>query len=152
EPAPAPPPPPKKEEDRIPLMWRISFGTLIGMVGLVCITLYHQLNNGITNLRVDLNNLSTKAASQVSKDELNSRLLDLNTRSTILVNSIKDLQQANAAVLALRERSTLLEQQLKTVDNERKDLAREVQQLREKLVALEARRSAETPVDKKPKQ
>jgi hypothetical protein len=51
-PEPAPAPPPKKEEERVPLIWRLSFGAMLSLVALVSITLYHQLNNAIVNLRV----------------------------------------------------------------------------------------------------
>jgi hypothetical protein len=43
----------------------------------------------------------------------------------------------------LRERSALLEQQVCTSDAERKDLAREVQRLREQLAVLESGQARE---------
>jgi hypothetical protein len=69
------------------------------------------LNNGIVNLRTDLNNLNVKASNMVNKDEFNSRLMEMNTRNATLQTGLKELQQANATILALRERSALLEQQ-----------------------------------------
>src|SRR5262245_10081020 len=75
EPAPAPAHVPKKDEDRIPLIWRLSFGGLLSLVALVSITLYHQLNSGLANLRGDMNNLNVKSGNTVSKDEFNTRML-----------------------------------------------------------------------------
>jgi hypothetical protein len=149
EPAPAPAPAPRKEEDRVPLIWRLSFGGLLSLVALVSITLYHQLNNGIVTLRADLNSLNVKAGNMVNKDEFNSRVLEMNTRNATLQGSLKELQQANAAILALRERSALLEQQVKSVDADRRDLARDVQRLREQLAVLEARPVRDPGAEKK---
>jgi hypothetical protein len=150
-PEPAPAPPPRKEEDRVPLIWRLSFGGLLSLAALVSITLYHQLNNGIVNLRSDLNNLNVKASNMVNKDEFNSRLMEMNTRNATLQTALKDLQQANATILALRERSALLEQQVKAVDADRRDLAREVQRLREQLAVLETKEARDSAGDRKQK-
>jgi hypothetical protein len=159
EPRPAPPPPEppppaaappvKKEEDRIPLMWRLSFGALLSLVALVCITLYHQLNNTLSALRSDVANVNAKSAALVSKDEFNKGLIEINSRNKTLQDSIKDLHQANAALLALRERSDQLKERLDKSDKKREELAEEVQRLRERLAVLEARR-AKDPAEKKP--
>jgi hypothetical protein len=87
----------------------------------------------------------------VNKDEFNSRLMEMNTRNTTLQTGLKELQQANATILALRERSALLEQQVKAVDADRRDLAREVQRLREQLAVVEARQARDPGGDKKQK-
>jgi hypothetical protein len=133
-------PPAKKEEDRVPIFWRIFGSTMLSIMALVIITLYQQLNTQLDLLRNGLSQLSTSCDNLVKKDEFNSRVADFNGRSLTLLNSIKELQAANAAILALKERSNLLEHQMKAGENERKDMARELRQLREQLVTLEGRR------------
>ena len=46
---------------------------------------------------------------------------------------------------ALKERSELMEQQLKAGEEERKDMAHEIQQMRERLAVLEARQAVGAP-------
>src|SRR5262249_33765319 len=138
--------PAKKEEDRVPLFWRIFGSTMLSIVALVSITLYQQLTANLNSLRNDLDRLNTSSGDLVKKDEFNNRVTEFNNRSTTLLNSIKELQQANAAILALKERSALLEHQLKASENDHKEMARELQRLREQMVAVtEGRRPTAPP-------
>jgi hypothetical protein len=126
---------PARGEERISLFWRVFGGTLLSLAGLVTITVYQQFNNTIHDLRNDLSRLAESRGELVKKDEFNSRM-------TSVWNSVKDAQAANASVTALKERSTLLEQQVKAGEEERKELLREVQRLRERLVVVEGRAAA----------
>jgi methyl-accepting chemotaxis protein len=69
------------------------------------------------------------------QDQLNSRLQTVSA-------SIRDLDGPLASAAALKERSALLEQQVKAGDDERKDMCKELQQLRERLAVLEGRQAA----------
>lgn len=128
-----------KPEDRVSMFWRVFGGTLLSITALVGITLYQQFSNSISELRTNLSRLTESRADFVKVD-------DCNTRFMAVWNSMKELQAANAAVLALKERSALLEQQVKASEEERKELTRELQQLRERQAALEGRQAtAATP-------
>jgi hypothetical protein len=128
-----------KPEDRVSMFWRVFGGTLLSITALVGITLYQQFSNSISELRTSLSRLTESRADFVKVE-------DCNTRFTAVWNNMKELQAANAAVLALKERSALLEQQVKASEEERKELTRELQQLRERQAALEGRQaSAATP-------
>jgi DNA repair exonuclease SbcCD ATPase subunit len=128
-----------KPEDRVSMFWRVFGGTLLSIAALVGITLYQQFSNSLSELRTNLSRLTESRADFVKVD-------DCNTRFTAVWNSVKELQAANAAVLALKERSALLEQQVKASEEERKELTRELQQLRERQAALEGRQAtAATP-------
>src|SRR5262245_22616717 len=126
-----------KPEDRWPVFWRIFGTTLLSIGALVAITLYNQVISDLHNLRNDLNQVSANHGDLTRKDEVNSRIFEINSRTTTLLNSLKELQATNAASLA--QRSALLEQQVKAGEEERKELARELQRLREGLAALEGR-------------
>jgi peptidoglycan hydrolase CwlO-like protein len=130
-------------------MWRISFGALLSLVALVCITLYHQLNNSLNTLRGEVANVNAKSATLVSKDEFNSRLTGMNQRNETLQKNVTDLEKANVVILTLRDRSEQLEKRLNASDADRKELEREVRQLRERIAVLETRR-AKDPAAKKP--
>jgi hypothetical protein len=67
-----------------------------------------------------------------------------------VAHRIEELQAANGSTADLgKERSALLERQLKAMDDERKQMAkeyaRELQQLRDRLAALEGRLTTATP-------
>jgi hypothetical protein len=128
-----------KPEDRVSVFWRVFGGTLLSITALIGITLYQQFSNSISELRTSLSRLTESRADFVKVE-------DCNTRFTAVWSNMKELQAANAAVLALKERSALLEQQVKASEEERKELTRELQLLRERQAALEGRQaSAATP-------
>jgi hypothetical protein len=126
-----------KVEDRWPLFWRIFGATMLSIAALVAITLYNQVISELHNLRNDLNQVNANHGDLARKDEVNSRIFEVNSRTTALLNSQKELQATNAASLA--QRSALLEQQVKASEEERKEMARELQRLRDGLATLEGR-------------
>ena len=86
----------------------------------------------LSDLRTGLNRLNESRGDLVKADDFNNRM-------TSVWNGIKDLQVEKANVTALKERSVLLEQQVKVADEERKELTRELQKLRERLAVQEAK-------------
>jgi hypothetical protein len=134
---------PPKGEERVSVFWRIFGGTLLSIAALVVITVYQQFTNGLRDLRSEVNRLTETRAELVKKDEFN-------TRNTSLWNSIKELQTANAAVTALKERAELRDQQLKAEAEARKELARELQLLRERLAKLEGQQAAKPATEPAP--
>jgi hypothetical protein len=134
-----------KGDERISLFWRIFGGTILSLVGLVVITAYQQLNGSINELRAELARQSEARSDLVKKDELN-------TRSTSVWSSIKDLQTATNGFSGVREREAIMEQCLKTAQDERKEMAREIQLLRERVAALESKRGAPAPAPANPQE
>jgi predicted nucleic acid-binding Zn-ribbon protein len=102
---------PVKGEDRISMFWRVFGGTILSITALICITAYQQFTGTLTELRNNLNHLNESSRDLVKND-------DFNTRLTSVWTTLKDMQAANATVAALKERSTLLEQQLKIVQEQ----------------------------------
>jgi cell division protein FtsB len=123
-----------KGDERIPLFWRIFGGTLLSLAGLVGITVYQQFNNTLNELHAEMDRLSESRSDFLKKDEFT-------TRTTSIWNGVKEAQTAANAAAPLRERSAVLEQQMKAAEEERKEMAKEIQHLRERLAALEARQS-----------
>lgn len=64
----------KKEDEKIGLFWRVFGGTLLSIVALVAITLYNNLNSGISELRAEIGKLNEARADLVKKDDFQSRL------------------------------------------------------------------------------
>jgi hypothetical protein len=141
-----------KGEDRWPVFWRIFGTTLLSIAALVAVTLYNQITSGLNDIRNDLNHTNANQGELARKDEVNSRILETHSRTTALLNGLKELQAANATALA--QRSALLEQQVRAAEEDRKELAREMQWLRERLATVEGRptpgtgRQAGTPPPK----
>jgi len=126
------PPQSPKTEEKMPLVWRVFGGTMLSICALACITVYQQFSNGINDLRRDWAAEHEARADLVKKDELNSRL-------TPLWTGVKDAHATISEITALKERCTMLQEQLKTAENDRKALGAELQQMRDRLVRLEAR-------------
>jgi hypothetical protein len=129
---------PGKGEERVSLFWRLFGGTLLSIGALVVITLYQQFSNSLAELRTDMIHLNESRGDLMHKDEFNSRM-------NSVWSSIKDLQTAGATMTGMREREALLEQQLKSAEDERKEMTRELQRLRERLAVLEGRQGAGGP-------
>ena len=87
-----------------------------------------------TDLRKDLGRLNEAQGGVVKIEDFNSRLRSV-------WDSIKELQTLSASVSALKERDLLREQHLRE-ENERRELVRELQLLRERLANLEGKQAA----------
>jgi len=128
-----------RAEEKMPLVWRVFGGTMLSICALACITVYQQFNTGINDLRRDWAAEHEARAELVKKDELNSRL-------TPLWTEVKNGNTLGQEITALKERCTMLQEQLKAGENDRKVLGTELQQMRDRLVRLEARQEPRPPV------
>lgn len=159
-----------EKEEKVSAFWRIFGGTVLSIMALVVITLFNQMNSSIGELRAelgylnkdlrkDLTRLGEGHADLVKKDEFSTRMRSV-------WDSIKELRSDNTIVTSLKERTAALEQQLKTaeedrkvlareltqlreakaVEQDRKELVRELQQLRERLAAMEGKQPAGLPL------
>lgn len=108
--------------------WRVFGATLLSIAALVIITLAQQFTSILTEVRQDLNRMHEARAELARKEELAAVL--------------KDCQAAANGVAALRERSLLLEQQIRASEEERKQLSHELHELRERLAEMVGRQSA----------
>jgi len=100
-----------KGEEKISLFWRLFGGTLLSIAALVCITIYQQFNSAIGEMRNNINRLTESRADLVS-------LNDFNTRVASLWTNLKDLQSAAGTLSALKEHSSLLDQQVKGLQDQ----------------------------------
>ncbi len=129
---------PAKSDERMSLFWRVFGGTLLSIAALVLVTLYQQFTSSVNDLRHDVARLNEADANLVKKDEFNAR-------TGSLWNGLNDAKGANTGLATAREKLTVLEQQLKQAEDERKELLRTVQALRDRVTALEARQGGVRP-------
>lgn len=112
-----------KGEENVSWFWRIFGGTILSIVALVLVTAYTQLTGTLSDLRHDLGQLQEARADLVKKDELNNRV-------SSLWNAVKELQTTHHGLATLNERAKILDQQVKTGDDDRRDLNRKIEEQR----------------------
>jgi hypothetical protein len=122
----------KVGDERISVFWRVFGGTILSICALVVITAYQWLANSIHEVRSDVSRLRESSGEYIKNNEFN-------TRTTTLWNRVQELQSANTSVTVLTAKLNAAEQQITGLEVERKETAREMQQLRERLAKLEGR-------------
>ena len=143
-------------EDRMPLFWRVFGGTILSILALAVITVCQYFNGVLGSLRGDMGRLNEDIRKEMSHLETDLRkdlgrlneaqgrvvkIDDFNSRLKSVWDSIKELQTLSVTVSALKERDLLREQHLRE-ENERRELVRELQLLRERLANLEGKQAA----------
>jgi hypothetical protein len=128
-----------KPEERISIFWRVFGGTLLSISALVVMTVYQQFSGSINELRNNMDRLHETHADMLKKEEFNAR-------STTIWNAIT---QVKDEVPAQKTRVTQLEVLVQSLQQERKELSIQVQALREKMAAIEARQGIIPKADKK---
>jgi septal ring factor EnvC (AmiA/AmiB activator) len=128
-----------KPEEKISIFWRVFGGTLLSIAALVVMTVYQQFSASLNELRNNMDRLHETHADMLKKEEFN-------TRSTKIWDAIT---QVKDEVPTQKTRVTQLEVLLQTLQQERKELSNQVQALREKMAAIEARQGVVPRTDKK---
>jgi len=135
---------PAKREDGPSALWKVFGGTLLSVGALAIITLCQHFNGRLNALQADINYQSTDLRKDlIHLGEAQAELLkkeEFNNRLKSVWDSLKELHDAAPLLSALKERAALTEQQLRVGAEERKELMRQVQQLREKRAADQERR------------
>lgn len=151
----------ERPEERVSLFWRLFGGTMLSICALVMINAYQSLANNIHEVRGDLGRLRDTAGDLIRKDDFNTRtttlwnalrdLQSMQSSVSVLTNKMtvleqqaaaadrdhKELAGVAAALSTLREKDALFEKLVKDADVERKELSRELLNLRERLAKLE---------------
>jgi hypothetical protein len=136
--------PPKRRdgdraEEKVSVFWRVFGGTILSITALSVISAYQSLANGIHEVRSDVGKIREDGANIVKKDEFN-------TRTTSIWNAIRDAQAVAPSVTVLSNKATTLESHLAAAEAERREMVREILQLRERLAKLEGAQEAKPAV------
>jgi hypothetical protein len=127
-----------KTEEKISLFWRVFGGTLLSIAALVIMTVYQQFSSSLNELRNNMNHIHETHVDLLKKEEFNAR-------STTIWNA---LNQVKDEAPAQKTRLTELEVLVQTLQQERNELSRQVQAMREKMAAIEARQGVVPKGDK----
>jgi hypothetical protein len=119
-----------KSEEKISVFWRVFGGTILSITALSVISAYQSLANGIHEVRADVGHLREAGGNYIKTEEFNNR-------TTLIWNGIREAQAVSPAVTVLTNKETTLEAQLAAAEHERKEMLRELLQLRERLAKLE---------------
>jgi heme exporter protein D len=143
---------PAKGEERFSVFWRAFGATLLSIAALVVITLCQHFSSSLTELRSDLGHLNQELRKDMARlSESHGHLVqkeEFSTRIMSVWNSIKELQMLSSTVAALKEKALVRDEQLRHQE-ERRELVRDLQRLRERLATLEGRQEA-APAGKSP--
>ena len=133
----------EKTEEKISVFWRVFGGTILSITALSVISAYQSLANNIHEVRADVGRLRESSGNYIRQDEFN-------TRTTAIWNSIREAQAVTPTVTVLTNKTVALENQLAAADHERKELCRELLQLRERLAKLEGQQEVKPAALKAP--
>lgn len=109
------------------VVWGLS-GTVLSGIGFIALALFEQYNSNLRELEHDLKHFHEVSGEFVKKDSI-QRCYER------LKESVKEVQASNEA----RAR---LEKQLDASERDRRELARDLQQMRERLATVEGRQAA----------
>jgi hypothetical protein len=135
---------PDQKEGGVRALWKVFGGTLLSIAALAIITLCQHFNGRLNALQTDIEYQTNDLRKELGRlCETQTDLLkkdEFGTRLKTVWDELKDLRENAASLAVLKERVALTEQQLRLADEERKDLLREVRQLREQRAADDERR------------
>jgi hypothetical protein len=134
-----------KDENKIPVFWRVFGGTVLSMVSLIVMTAYQSLTGGIADARSEQAHLCAEMHKEfgrigesqgdlVKEEELSSRL-------QMLWTSVRELQEDRKNLTALKESCKNLSTMLQTDAVQCRQMSADAQHLREQLAAREERSS-----------
>jgi hypothetical protein len=119
--------PPARSGRRTALWWGLA-GTLLSGVGWIALMLFEQYNASLAELRNDLKHFHETRAELVSKESFRK-----------MRDHLKDCFKELHAAVTTRE---ALQRQLRESEKGRRTVARALQQVRERLAAVEGRQAA----------
>jgi cell shape-determining protein MreC len=143
---------PPKPEDRMPLFWRVFGGTVLSILALVAVTVYQQFNGALNEIRGDLGHLSQEVRKEMTRiSEGQGTLVKAEKYSASnksIWDAINELRDDRGTLLAVKERLSVTAEGIKVYEEQQKELAREVQQMRELKAAEDERKTLQSEVQR----
>lgn len=134
----------KKEEDSIPLFWRVFGGTVLSVTTLIGITTYNGLNASMAEAKGDVSGLATESRKEVTRlCEGQVQMLEkgeLATQMSVAWRSLNELNEDHDALVVLREKCQSLLARFKAGEVARRRLEQELREAREEQAACSERK------------
>lgn len=130
-----------KTDDHVPAWIKIFGGTVVSVIFLLVITMVGYFINHMNNMQTSIVNLT---GEMVSKREFNERQTaiwnNLKERNAAIDGMKERLTAVEKEQAAYKERISVQEQQLKQLQEENRQLGKDLQALRERVAALEGKK------------
>jgi hypothetical protein len=143
---------PAKGEDRVPVLWRVFGGTVLSVLALVAVTVYQQFSGALADLRSELGHLSKEVRADLGRfSEAQAEVVKQDKFASTMKyvwDAVKELRDDRATVTAVKERVSVLAETFKVSEEQQKELARQVQQLREGKAAEDERQALRADVQR----
>jgi len=131
--------------DDVPTVWKIFGGAIVSIIFMLIVTIFGYIITNLNNVQSSINCLN---ADMVKKTEFNDRLTHV-WQKVSQVDVLKDrteaIEKRCPTIDTLKEKSAttdqrinMLENQVKSLQEENKTQAREITALRERLAVVEA--------------
>jgi septal ring factor EnvC (AmiA/AmiB activator) len=127
--------PGKKDDEKISVFWRIFGGTILSIVAMLLVTVWQQMSSSVADLRNSVSHVQEAQADFIKKD-------DVYTRCNSLWTSVNTL---SGQLPEIRTRSTQVEDQVRGIEREQKELLDRLQKLSERLAKLEGQHAVGVP-------
>ena len=155
-----------KEENKIPLFWRVFGGTVLSISALIVMTAYQSLSGNIADVGRQLDHLETDTRKEMARlAELNGELVrkdECESRFRGLWDTLNEIKENRKGIVEVKQRCDgLIDQQRDAVkqrgrlrndlqevrehraaSQQRAELRDELAHLRERLAGIEARQEA----------
>ena len=142
----------KKEEESIPLFWRVFGGTVFSIISLVTLTAYNGFSASLAEARSSVAALGTDVHKEIARlDEAQGLLTPKDEMAATLAavgRNLDDLGADHKELAALRQRCAALLAAFKKGEKERAALEAELQEAREEQAADGERRALEAELGK----
>jgi DNA repair exonuclease SbcCD ATPase subunit len=135
----------KDKEGPISPFWKIFGGTVLSITAMVVVTAYQGLNSTFGDLRNEMGHSAKEMRKELtSVSEAQSALVkkdDMTRANTSVWAAITELRAERDNLATLKERCATLKEQIKAGEAERRQLAGELQKLREHKAAADERQA-----------
>jgi chromosome segregation ATPase len=135
----------KDKEGSISPFWKIFGGTVLSITAMVVVTAYQGLNSTIGDLRTEVGHTSQEMRKELaSVSEAQAGLVkkdDVTRGSQAVWAAITELRAERDNLATLKERCSTLKEQIKAGEAERRQLAADLQKLREQKAAADERQA-----------
>lgn len=121
-------------EDRMTVVWRVLGGTVLSIIVTLMVTVYQSLSSTLADLRTGQSRIVETQSDFAKKDDLTNRATQLWTAQ----------KATSEAVPELRTRTSQMESQIRSLEQDRKEMQQQIYQLSERLARSEGRRTAPT--------
>ena len=132
-----------KDENKLPLFWRVFGGTVLSITALIIMTAYQGLSGGIADLGKQIDHLETDMRKEMSRlAELQGELVrkdECETRIRSVWTQLNEIKEDRKGIIESKERCENLLGQHRDAGKQRSKIQTDLQEVREHRAAFQQR-------------